>query len=77
MLSPKQQQTLEAIQAYVDEHGYPPAIRELASILGVSATNVAFRIDVLVQKGYIHKQAGVARAYRIAPHFRSDTQRDL
>ncbi len=51
---------LEAIAAYVDEHGYQPTTRELAPIIGRSYVVIARDIAVLEALGVIRRKAARA-----------------
>jgi len=59
---------LKAIQHFVDDHGYPPSIREIARKIGLKSTKaVKVHLDTLAQQGLIEKIAGQARGIRIKP----------
>ena len=61
---------LKAIQHFVDDHGYPPSIREIARKIGLKSTKaVKVHLDTLAQQGLIEKVAGQARGIRIKPKF--------
>lgn len=58
----------KAIQQFVDDHGYPPSIREIARKIGLKSTKaVKVHLDTLAQQGMIEKIAGQARGIRIKP----------
>ena len=53
-LTPRQQATLEAFEAYVREQLRPPSMRELAARMGISSTNgIVIHIDALVAAGFL------------------------
>lgn len=57
-LTPRQKQVLELIRQQIDEHGYPPTLRELAELLGVSGTlPVSKHLDALQRKGYLTRSS--------------------
>lgn len=66
-LSPKQQETLEAITEYWNRHGIPPARMDLARALGLRTSSAMdAHIHGLVQKGKIELVPGAgARAIRL------------
>jgi repressor LexA len=50
----RQQQVLDAIKGYIQAYGYPPTVREIARMIGVSApATVAQHLDALERKGYL------------------------
>lgn len=58
----------KAIQQFVDDHGYPPSIREIARKIGLKSTKaVKVHLDTLAHQGLIEKIAGQARGIRIKP----------
>ena len=62
-LTPRQQDALDAILVHLDQHGYPPSIRDLRDALGLRSTN---RVDELLtgleEKGRIRRgRLGLAR----------------
>jgi repressor LexA len=60
-LTPRQRQVLLFITSHVDNHGYPPTLREIATHLGVSGTlPVTKHLEALERKGYI-KRDNVSR----------------
>ncbi len=61
-LTPRQQQVLEIIQRFVEEHGYPPSLREIGEKLDVNGTlGVMKHLDALERHGYIRRQGGSSR----------------
>ena len=55
-LTPRQADTLNCIKNYMVSHGYPPTVREIAKILGVSSpATIQVHLDILAKKGYIKK----------------------
>lgn len=50
-ISSRQRDILKFIQCYLDEHGYPPAIRDISAGCGISSTSVAvFHLKKLEEK---------------------------
>jgi repressor LexA len=65
-LSIKQERVFHFIQQHIQNFGYPPTLREIASKLGISGPHgVKKFIDILVRKGYIRKTARSSRAIEI------------
>ena len=55
-LTDKQIEVLDTLKKYLAKHGYPPTVRELGEILGLSSpATTHFHLDKLEKKGYIKK----------------------
>ncbi|MEA3219444.1 LexA family transcriptional regulator [Immundisolibacter sp.] len=65
-LPPRQAAALQAIERHFERHGATPTVRELAQGLGCSVRAAAELIEKLVQRGALHKVAGVSRGLRLA-----------
>jgi hypothetical protein len=64
-LSPRQLETLEALERYTDAKGYPPTLRELGVALGgVSTRCVQGFMEALQRKGFVEIGAMSARSRR-------------
>lgn len=61
-LPPRQKQVLTFIIDYIEQYGYPPSMRDIATHIGVSG-NVAVisHLDALERKGYIRRDTGSSR----------------
>ena len=65
-LSERQKNILKYIQAYVDERGYPPSIRENGDRVGISSTSVVdYNLKVLERDGYIRRDREVSRGLEL------------
>ena len=54
--TPKQQKIFEYIRSYIEENGYPPAIRDIGKAFGIVSPNgVMCHLRALQKKGYIHR----------------------
>ena len=61
-LSDKQQAILEFIEDYIEEHDYPPSIRDIQQGCGISSTSVVkYNLDRLSQMGLLSRQAEISR----------------
>ena len=61
-LSQRQEVILRFIGEYVDEHGYPPSIREIGSAAGISSTSVVdYNLRVLERDGFLRRDREVSR----------------
>lgn len=61
--SPRQMDALRHLAAYAAENGYPPTVRELGALLGVTSTNgVVGTLNALERKGLIRRVRRSGRA---------------
>jgi len=61
-LTERNKQVLDFIREYIEAHGYPPSIREIAAHLGVSGTvGVVKHLNALERGGYIRRMRGSSR----------------
>src|SRR6266545_14627 len=61
-LSIRQKQVLLFVTSQIDEHGYPPTLREIASHLGIVGNPAVLgHLDALERKGYIRREPGSSR----------------
>lgn len=57
---------LGAIVDYIEDHGYPPTIRELCEITGTSSSStIHLHLRALQRKGYLEIKAESPRALRV------------
>ena len=76
-LSDRQKNILKYIEAYVDERGYPPSIREIGDRVGISSTSVVdYNLRVLERDGYIRRDREVSRGLELvgAPRHQRQAQ---
>lgn len=65
-LTAKQREVLDAVQAWIQERGRPPTLREMALKMGVSSTNaVRDHLRVLEGKGYLKREARLSRGLEV------------
>ena len=65
-LRPRQKAILEFIRQFIEEHDYPPTIREIGAAVGISSTSVVnYNLNQLEQKGYIVRNREVSRGLRL------------
>ena len=65
-LSPKQRRILEFIQGFIDEHDYPPSIRQIQEACDISSTSVVdYNLRILEKQGYIRRDREVSRAIEL------------
>ena len=62
-LSPRQNDVLDFLREFLDSHGYPPTLREIARYLDISGTVAVVRhLEALEKKGRIKRQPGAFRS---------------
>ena len=65
-LGERQKQILQCISDYTDEHGYPPTVREIGELVGLSSSStVHAHLGILEREGYISRDAVLTRAIRL------------
>jgi repressor LexA len=65
-LSERQERILTFIGQYLDEHSYPPTIREIGKAVGISSTSVVkYNLERLHKKGKIVRVEDVSRGLRL------------
>lgn len=66
-LTERQNETHEFIRTYLRERGKPPTIREIGQALGLRSPNGVHRLlGALEDKGYIRREANIARGLTLA-----------
>ena len=65
-ITQRQQDVLSYIGEYVEEKGFPPAVRDIAKRFNLaSAAGVHKHIKALVRKGYLSKEELISRSLRV------------
>lgn len=65
-LTRTQQAVLDAIVGYVQDHGYPPTIREIGTAAGIASTSsVTHQLRQLEYKGRLRRDPNKPRAIQI------------
>ena len=65
-LTPKQRRILEFIRRFIEEHDYPPSIRQIQEGCGLSSTSVVdYNLRILERLGYIRRDREVSRAIEL------------
>ena len=65
-LTPRQRRILEVITAAIDDHGYPPSVREMGLAVGLnSSSSVAHQLKVLEAKGFLTRDPNRPRAIEV------------
>lgn len=53
VLTPAQERTLAAIVDFIEAHGWPPSIREIAAETDVTSSTAQSHVRALARKGYL------------------------
>lgn len=65
-LSDRQVRMLAFIRSYLEEHAYPPTIREIGKAVSIPSTSVVkYNLERLQEKGYIERSGEVSRGLRL------------
>lgn len=71
-LGDKPQRILTFIRDFVEEHGYPPSIRDIQAGCEISSTSVvAYNLNILEKAGLIRRDREVSRAVEVLESRRS------
>ena len=67
-LTIKQKMVLECIEVFINDKGYSPTYREIASLVGILPSS-AFQIVMKLQdKGFVDYELGKQRTIRVIKH---------
>ncbi len=65
-LTKRQREILEFIRTFVDEHGFPPTVREIQAGLGISSTSVVdYNLNVLEYLRFIRRNRNISRGIEL------------
>ncbi len=65
-LSAKQQSILRFIRAFIEQHDYPPSIRQIQEGCRISSTSVVdYNLKALERRGFIRRDREVSRAIEV------------
>ena len=77
-LSPRQERILQFIHDFLDEHQYPPTVRDIQTGCEISSTSVVdYNLRILQRGGYLHREADVSRGIELLDGRPSGFRRDL
>jgi len=60
-----QLRTLKKIRRFIDQRDFPPSLKELADILGISIPSAYGQVNQLVRKGYLRREPRKARGLAV------------
>lgn len=65
-LSRRQEEMLAYIEQFIDEHSYPPTIRDIQRDLGISSTSVVdYNLNALEQRNSIRRNRNISRGIEL------------
>ena len=65
-LSAKQRRIVDYIREFINEHDYPPSIRQIQEACKISSTSVVdYNLRILEKQGYIRRDREVSRAIEL------------
>ena len=66
VLTWRQRKILQVIRDSAQKRGYPPSMREIGEAVGLTSTSsVSYQLNLLQEKGYLHRDAGQPRTMKI------------
>jgi repressor LexA len=71
-ISARQRRTLEEIRNFLLRKKFPPTIKELAGILGISHASAHEQVTRLVRKGYLTREPQKARGLALVESRQDD-----
>jgi repressor LexA len=75
-LSERQRNILRFIRSYVEQHGYPPTIRQIGEATGINSTSVVnYNLNKLVQAEYLARSQHVSRGLRLVTNLPGERKR--
>lgn len=76
-LTERQKDVLNVIKKYIADNGYPPTVREIGDILGLSSpATIQAHFDNLEKKGYIKKKENLNRTIELLVENEYSNKRD-
>lgn len=70
-LSERQQSILRFMESFIEQHGFPPTIRQIGEATGIGSTSVVnYNLNKLVAAGYLGRTARASRGLRLVKPLR-------
>lgn len=77
-LSPRQQMILDFIYKFMDEHQFPPTVRDIQAGCDISSTSVVdYNLHILQREGYLRRLPEVSRGIELLDGARKGARRDV
>jgi repressor LexA len=72
-LSERQRNILRYMESYIENHGFPPTIREIGMNTGINSTSVVnYNLNKLVDAGHLSREARASRGLRLVKNGRKN-----
>ncbi|MEP7292395.1 MAG: transcriptional repressor LexA [Chloroflexota bacterium] len=73
-LSERQRNILRYMESYIENHGFPPTIREIGMNTGINSTSVVnYNLNKLVDAGHLSREARASRGLRLVKNGRKSS----
>ncbi len=73
-LSERQRNILRYMETYIENHGFPPTIREIGMNTGINSTSVVnYNLNKLVDAGHLSREARASRGLRLVKSGRKNS----
>ncbi len=73
-LSERHRKVLQVLENFQNANGYPPTIREIGELAGISSTSlVNYYLEQLQEKGYIQRETRLSRGIRLLKRLSEET----
>ncbi|HJO81054.1 MAG: transcriptional repressor LexA [SAR202 cluster bacterium] len=77
-LSQRQEQILQFIRDFMDDHRYPPTVRDIQGGCNISSTSVVdYNLHKLEERGYMRREREVSRGIELVGEGRPDARDDI
>lgn len=77
-LSQRQEQILDFIRRFLDEHQFPPTVRDIQAGCGISSTSVVdYNLNILQREGYLRRFPEVSRGIELLDGWRTGSKPEL
>ena len=77
-LSPRQERILEFIRGFMDEHQFPPTVRDIQAGCVISSTSVVdYNLHIIQREGYLRRLPDVSRGIELLDGVQRGSRRDF
>ena len=77
-LSPRQRRMLDFIGGFIDEHHFPPTVRDIQAGCDISSTSVVdYNLQILQREGHLRRLPEVSRGIELLDDGRRTSRRDV
>ena len=77
-LSPRQERILDYIGEFIDDHDFPPTVRDIQSGCEISSTSVVdYNLHILQRENFLKRLPEVSRGIELLDGYRKGSRRDV